>query len=851
MASNDNVKLGIDITADPSKAETSLLRLVKSTEGAGLKMRKIINGMFDISASSGEFRGQVRAAAATTRKYATATELARNEISNLRKQFINTSLSATIFNRAMSAQVKIISDATARARLHNSVLGRLRNQIKGLTVGHYALGAAVATAFAVRGIKNQLDGASSIRTQIKLIVGEYGNVNATMRQNFELAKKTYGSLDSTVSAYARISRSTRQLNKSEKERLQVVSNINKSISIGSKTAQEGANAVLQLGQGLSSDRLSGDELKSILENAPRLAQAIADGMDVSIGKLREMGAAGELTAARVFDALYGQTAKIDAEFLNVEKRIDQAMTGVGNSVTLVAGQLDKLYGISQTVVSGFDSMADAIEGIPQYIDLIEFGFAGVAGMITASLIPAVIAIGAAVAASPLLPLILAGGAAALAINLLSEALGGAVDLSARLSDADMRLAKTTDIATQAQYGLTRALRQRGRELATQDVSTALVGRDEAQTSVTSLREEMVIQADYAVDNNMSASALSEWQSELKNKLALANKDLKKATSQYDDSMKNLRKIDSAKIIDFSGDLGKDAGKGAGGELSRVLTNKVNEMTQLLRSVETPLEVLNREKHEFLQKLDLDDQSDRILYDKLMVNAQKRYDAAVKAQNISGNGGGGIKSIFEEAKAAAVEYGEVVDTVIGGVKDTFKSVFSEIFKNGEITMKSLADTVNNMMNRIFDKISGLAIDGLFELLPIGLKDGGFVQSFAGGGGVHGAGTGTSDSIAARLSDGEFVVNAGATAKYRGLLEQINSGNKIAFASQNAANQNINIATEPVVNVSVVVNNTSSAGVSVRQNGNDIEIDIVEVIENGLVKRMADGESNLAAAIASGF
>ncbi|MGM7646556.1 hypothetical protein ACSVDM_16775 [Nocardia sp. JW2] len=47
-------------------------------------------------------------------------------------------------------------------------------------------------------------------------------------------------------------------------------------------------------------------------------------------------------------------------------------------------------------------------------------------------------------------------------------------------------------------------------------------------------------------------------------------------------------------------------------------------------------------------------------------------------------------------------------------------------------------------------------------------------YAGGGTVRGAGTGTSDSILARLSNGEFVVNAAATSNALPLLEAINAG-----------------------------------------------------------------------------
>jgi len=50
----------------------------------------------------------------------------------------------------------------------------------------------------------------------------------------------------------------------------------------------------------------------------------------------------------------------------------------------------------------------------------------------------------------------------------------------------------------------------------------------------------------------------------------------------------------------------------------------------------------------------------------------------------------------------------------------------------------------------------------------------------GGYISGAGTSTSDSIAAMLSNGEYVVNAAATSKFLPLLSAINSGNVQGFA-----------------------------------------------------------------------
>jgi hypothetical protein len=88
-------------------------------------------------------------------------------------------------------------------------------------------------------------------------------------------------------------------------------------------------------------------------------------------------------------------------------------------------------------------------------------------------------------------------------------------------------------------------------------------------------------------------------------------------------------------------------------------------------------------------------------------------------------------------------------------------------------------------------------------PVKMRDGGYINAFgagvprfAPGGPVFGAGTGTSDSIPAMLSNGEFVVNARATAKNRSLLEQINSGQT---STSNGANVNIVVNSAPGMDV----------------------------------------------------
>src|SRR5690606_168511 len=103
---------------------------------------------------------------------------------------------------------------------------------------------------------------------------------------------------------------------------------------------EQAAGILQLGQALGSGFLQGDELRSIRENAPLLAQAIANEFGVTIAKLKDLGAEGELTTDRVFKAILNAQKEIDAIFGTTSSTIAEGFTRVQNALTEYIGQAD-------------------------------------------------------------------------------------------------------------------------------------------------------------------------------------------------------------------------------------------------------------------------------------------------------------------------------------------------------------------------------------------------------------------------------------------------------------------------------------------------------------------------------
>lgn len=211
-----------------------------------------------------------------------------------------------------------------------------------------------------------------------------------------------------------------------------------------------------------------------------------------------------------------------------------------------------------------------------------------------------------------------------------------------------------------------------------------------------------------------------------------------------------------------------------------------------------------------------------------LTAARKYDKLIAEASASGASADVIKSLQtakldndgrlqEQLRLVKETKDAFGDDWLAGISDGMRN-YADSFG----TMReSIADAVSGSLGKMSDMLAdfvatgkadfrGLAVSILQDLSKMlikmalfnamkaamsawgggGFKDGGMVQQFSNGGAVWGAGTATSDSIPAMLSNGEFVINAASTRRHRALLEAINknryaSGGVVGVAPQVAA------------------------------------------------------------------
>ena len=123
------------------------------------------------------------------------------------------------------------------------------------------------------------------------------------------------------------------------------------------SAADSAAAFLQLKQGLSSGRLAGDELRSVLENMPILAQAIAAQMGVPVGALKGLGAEGKITTDIIYKAI-ADFAGRPAPPLTAADQIKAAFTNLQTSIAQALGPAATQ--VTQTLATAFEYLANYV-----------------------------------------------------------------------------------------------------------------------------------------------------------------------------------------------------------------------------------------------------------------------------------------------------------------------------------------------------------------------------------------------------------------------------------------------------------------------------------------------------------
>lgn len=239
-------------------------------------------------------------------------------------------------------------------------LGQLQNIIGtvfGVQIGTQLLSDLAKTA----------DAYNNLSARIKISTGEGAAFEAAMQGVQAVAVATRSSLEETANLYTRISEAGKTLKLSQDQVLGLVQTINQAIQVSGGSADSAQAAIVQLNQALQSGVLRGEEFNSIMEQSPRVAKALADGLGVGIDKLREMAEAGRLSSEVVIAALRSQSDTVAAEFAKLPATVGGAMQNLSTAWTVYIGETDKASGASKLAADAINALSSNLKDVAGFL----------------------------------------------------------------------------------------------------------------------------------------------------------------------------------------------------------------------------------------------------------------------------------------------------------------------------------------------------------------------------------------------------------------------------------------------------------------------------------------------------
>ena len=226
-----------------------------------------------------------------------------------------------------------------------SIEGTAQRAVKELQKAAATLG----VAFGIRGLQQAVDQYTLLDARLRQVTGSGAAFARVQQELFAIAQSSRASYAATIDLYTRLARSSDQLGISQAQLVSVTEAVSNAVRLSNASTGAAEAGLVQLGQAFASGTLRGDELRSIMEQLPAVAKAIADGLGVPIGKLREMGEAGELSGRKVALALESQREKLALLAGEIPTTIGQALQQLNNAFGLVVAGSDEAKSATQGI----------------------------------------------------------------------------------------------------------------------------------------------------------------------------------------------------------------------------------------------------------------------------------------------------------------------------------------------------------------------------------------------------------------------------------------------------------------------------------------------------------------------
>lgn len=256
---------------------------------------------------------------------------------------------------------KEIQDAEQSQQQFNHAASQGTTAMDGMLKKMLGIVAAYASWRALGAVIETADEMTNVTARIDMMNDGLESTEEVMNRIYQSAQRARGSYTDMATVVAKLGNNARDAFGSTEEIIAFAEIIQKSFVTSGASATEASNAMLQLTQALASGVLRGDELRSVMEQAPAITNALSEYLGVTKGEIREIAADGLITADIVKNAMFDAADEINTKFESMPMTWAQVGQSISNQALITFQPiLDMISEVTQ-----MEEFEIAVQGVTQ------------------------------------------------------------------------------------------------------------------------------------------------------------------------------------------------------------------------------------------------------------------------------------------------------------------------------------------------------------------------------------------------------------------------------------------------------------------------------------------------------
>ena len=253
--------------------------------------------------------------------------------------------------------IKVVADTSQAER----ALSSLGDTIKGLA------SIAALTALA-RQFAQVSDAAANLQNKLSLVTVEGQQTSDLFKLMTASANRLQAPVQQVGDLFFQVANNSRDLQLSQRDQVAITESLIKGFQMTGQSMGQVQGSITQLGQAFGQGVLRGDELNSVMEGLPIVAQTLAKNLGVTTGALKAMGEQGRISSRDLADAILESGKALDEAYTNRIPTISGAFAVLSNTLTTVANNVNENTGLNRVFSYALLILAEAVISVAEWFD---------------------------------------------------------------------------------------------------------------------------------------------------------------------------------------------------------------------------------------------------------------------------------------------------------------------------------------------------------------------------------------------------------------------------------------------------------------------------------------------------